>query len=106
MLSFGREQSVLRLRIVTAGSTYPGPSKQRRPSYPQRSWTVHLRKPVRTPSDGWPFVQLPPGEYTLHERSDVHYELRVSDDFSCYFRLSELEAMREGEEIHIEGRWP
>lgn len=67
---------------------------------------MHLRAPLRTPAKGWPFVQLPPAEYTLHERSDVHYELRVSDDFSCYFWLSEVERLRTGGILRIDGNWP
>lgn len=67
---------------------------------------MQLLAPVRTPAEGWPFLQLPAGEYTLHERSDVHYELRISHDFSCYFRLTELQAMRTAGELVIEGLWP
>jgi hypothetical protein len=51
-------------------------------------------------------VQLPPAEYTLHERSDVHYELRASDNFSCYFWLSEVDKLRTAGILVIEGHWP
>ena len=92
--------------MVTAASPHREPSTQGKRACPQRSWTVQLCKPLRTPPAGWPFVQLPRGEYTLHERSDVHYELRVSNDFSCYFRVSEVDAMREKGVMTIEGPWP
>jgi hypothetical protein len=69
-------------------------------------WTVRLRTAIRTPAEGWPFMQLPPGEYTLHERSTVHYELRICEDFSCYFRLRELETLRAAGDLAIDGSWP
>ncbi len=74
--------------------------------YDEKMWTVHLRAPIRTPSRGWPFVQLPAGTYRLYERADAGYELRVSDEFSSYFRSVELEAMQCAGELVIEGSWP
>jgi hypothetical protein len=67
---------------------------------------MRILTPIRLPAKGWPFVQLPAGEYELYERSPVHYEVRMSDDFSCYFRLSELEALRAAGDLVIAGRWP
>jgi hypothetical protein len=73
---------------------------------PEKVWTVRLCVPLHMPAQGWPFVQLPATEYTLHERSQVHYELRASNDFVCYFRLSEVEHMRAAGTLRIEGCWP
>lgn len=67
---------------------------------------MHLRTPVRTPAKGWPFLQLPPGEYKLYERAELYYELRVSGYFSCYFRLAELEDLQAAGDVMIEGSWP
>jgi hypothetical protein len=77
-----------------------------RPPYEEKVWTAHLRTALRTPAQGWPFVQLPPGEYKLYARADVGYELRISEQYSCYFRLAEVEAMRSTGEIVIDESWP
>ena len=61
---------------------------------------------IRMPARGWPFVQLPAGEYALLERGPVQYEVPVSEDFSCYFRLAELEALRAAGDVVIQGKWP
>ena len=67
---------------------------------------MHLRTAIRTPAEGWPFVQLPPGEYKLHEHADVCYELRMSNEFSCYFSAEELLTLRSAGEVVIDGSWP
>jgi hypothetical protein len=91
---------------MTTSSPLEGVSPERATPYQEKVWTVHLRAAIRTPARGWPFLQLPPGEYKLYERTDVHYELRASEDFSCHFRLSEIEAMVSAGDLIIEGRWP
>jgi hypothetical protein len=76
------------------------------PLYKEKVWSVQVRAPIRTPAQGWPFLQLPPGKYKLYERTDVHYELRVCEDFSCYFRLADLEALVVAGDLIVDGSWP
>ncbi len=78
----------------------------RRSAYAEKAWTMHLRVAIHMPATGWPFVQLPPGDYGLYEHADVGYELRMSDEFCCYFRLADLEAMRSAGDLTIDGTWP
>jgi hypothetical protein len=67
---------------------------------------MRVLTPIRMPAKGWPFVQLPAGEYALIERGPVHYEVPMSDEFSCYFRLAELESLRAAGDLVIAGQWP
>jgi hypothetical protein len=68
---------------------------------------VHFRDPIGFPTEGWLSIQLPAGEYRLHERSDIHYELRTSAlEFSLFLRVTEVERLRASGKLVIEGIWP
>jgi hypothetical protein len=79
-----------------------------RTPYPglRKVWKVHLSKPLAFPTDHALSVQLPPGDYTLSERDDIHYALYASREFLVELRVTELDYLRAHGDLIIAGTWP
>ena len=75
-------------------------------AFSEKVWTVRFRQPLGFPVDNALSIQLPAGEYRLHELTAIEYELRTSGDFTLVLRVSEVERLRNTGNFVIDGTWP
>ena len=71
----------------------------------EESWNVWLLEPLGLPMHGTLSIQLPPGRYTLFQRSGTEFEL-IPWHCPAVLGFHELEHLRASGSLVIRGAWP
>jgi hypothetical protein len=71
-----------------------------------RTWNAHVREPVYCELPDGDHLTLLTGDYSLRELSSTEYEIMTRLGEAMKVRLSDVEQLRVGGQLQIEGSWP
>jgi hypothetical protein len=83
-----------------------GPPLAFRLDHRPRSWNAQVCEPVYCELPDGEHLTLLTGTYTLRELTSIEYELMTRLGEAIRVRLSDIETLRAGNQLMIEGSWP